>query len=402
VAQPPIETEQSFREMRGPRWRAEPFRLFFPLGVLFAWLGVSHWVLYGTGVRATYSCELHGSLQMQAFLMSFAIGFLFTALPRRTRSAPPSPVEMGLMVGALLLTAGGALAERWWIAQLGYAAAFATLLQFAVRRFLGRAAGRRPPAAFVLVPIAVAQGLAGAACIAAASLQVVRPEAMALGKLLVNQGVFLCLVMGVGSLILPLIGGAPPPPDLGSSPRETRKAIAYATAGFAVIASFALETAGWSRGGPLLRALTVAATLGIGAAAWRPPGRRGLHRRIVWLSVWMIPVGLLVSAAWPAYRVPALHILFIGGFGLMAFAVATHVSIGHLDLQHLSTPRSPVIVAVTAGFLLALAGRLAADASDSYFDHLAWAAGLWLLASGIWLAVFGRHFVRRTPNDVDR
>ena len=56
----PIETEQTFREARGPRWRAEPFRIFFPLGVVLAWLGVSHWLLYGIGLRATYSCELHG------------------------------------------------------------------------------------------------------------------------------------------------------------------------------------------------------------------------------------------------------------------------------------------------------------------------------------------------------
>ena len=301
------------------------------------------------------------------------------------------------VVGALaLVPAGGALAERWWVAQIGYAVAFALLLQFAVRRFLGRAAGRRPPAAFVLVPIAIAQGLGGAVCIAAASLHAVAPAAMALGKLLVNQGVFLCLVMGIGSLVLPLIGGAPPPPDLGSSPRETRKAVAYAAAGAAVIASIVLEVNGWARGGPLLRAAAVAGALGIGAGGWRPPGRPGLHRRVVWLSVWLIPAGLLASAAWPDYRVPALHILFIGGFGLMAFAVATHVSIGHLDLQHLSTRWPPVVVVLTAGFLLALAGRLAADASDSYFDHLTWAAGLWLLASGVWLAVFGRYFLRRS------
>lgn len=174
--------------MRGPLWRAEPFRIFFPLGVVLAWVGVGHWLLYGLGLRSTYSCELHGFVQMQAFMMSFAVGFLFTALPRRTRSAPPSAFEMVLMIGSLITTMGGALAERWWLAQAGYAIVFLVLLQFASRRFLGGAAGRRPPAAFVLIPLGVAQGFAGAGLIAAASVHAVAPWAMSFGKLLVEQG----------------------------------------------------------------------------------------------------------------------------------------------------------------------------------------------------------------------
>jgi uncharacterized protein involved in response to NO len=213
--------------------------------------------------------------------------------------------------------------------------------------------------------------------------------------LLVEQGVFLCLVIGIGSLILPLMGGAAPPPDLGSSPAETRKAVAYAAAGLMIFASFVLEVNGWTRGGPLLRAVVVSGALAAAAGAWRQPGKPGLHRRLVWLAVWLMPTGLLLSALWPDYRVPALHVLFIGGFGLMAFGVATHVSLGHLGLDHLSAGRPPAVIALAIGFLLALIGRLAADASDSYFDHLTWAAAAWLLGSAIWLAFFAPYFLRR-------
>jgi len=390
-----VETEQTFRAAPGPLWRAEPFRVFFPLGVVLAWVGVSHWLLYGTGLRATYSCELHGFVQMQAFLMSFAVGFLFTALPRRTRSAPPSAAEMMLAAAALIATAAGALAERWWVAQAGYAIVFLVVLQFAGRRFLGRAAGRRPPAAFVLVPIAVVQGLVGSGCIAAASLKVASPWASAFGKLLVEQGVFLCLVVGIGSLILPLMSGVAPPSDLGSTPTETRRAAAYVAAGVMIFASFVLEQDGWARIGPLLRAGVVAAALASGAGTLRPPGKRGLHRRLVWLSVWLMPAGLVLSALCPDFRVAALHVLFIGGFGLMAFGVATHVSFGHLGLDHLSAGRPPAVVALAIGFLLALMARLAADFSATYFDHLSWAAGAWLLGSAIWLGFLAPHFLRR-------
>jgi uncharacterized protein involved in response to NO len=53
-------------DARGAAWRAEPFRLFFPLGVVLGAVGVGHWLLYASGVTATYSCQLHGLLQMQA------------------------------------------------------------------------------------------------------------------------------------------------------------------------------------------------------------------------------------------------------------------------------------------------------------------------------------------------
>jgi hypothetical protein len=54
---------------------------------------------------------------VQAFLTAFALGFLFTALPRRTRSAPPTTGELAAAAGALGLAAAGALAERWVIAE---------------------------------------------------------------------------------------------------------------------------------------------------------------------------------------------------------------------------------------------------------------------------------------------
>jgi hypothetical protein len=133
----------------------------------------------------------------------------------------------------------------------------------------------------------------------------------------------------------------------------------------------------------------------LAAGAWRAPGRPGLHRRLVWLAVWLMPLGLAASAAWPAYRVPALHVLFIGGFSLLAFAIATHVALGHLGLDALARGRPPAVVALAIAFLCALGARLAADASETYFEHLAWAAGLWIAGSAAWLAFFGAKLLAR-------
>jgi uncharacterized protein involved in response to NO len=375
-------------------WRAEPFRTFFPLGVLLAWVGIGHWILYDVGFSATYSCVMHGFVQMQAFMMAFAVGFLLTALPRRTHSAAASALELWAAAVLLVTTTAAALAEDWVVAELAYAGIFLLLLQFALRRFVGGRAGRRPPASFVLVPIAMFHGLAGAALMIAATRHGAAAWTTRLGRLLIEQGVFLCLAVGIGSLVLPLIGGRPPPADLGSSPRESWRVRAYAAAGAAVFLSCVLEAAGWSRFGPLLRAAVVAAGLGMAGAA-RLPGKPGAHRRLVWLSVWLMPTGLLVSALAPDYRVPALHILFIGGFSLMAFGVATHVALSHLDLPELAAGNPRPVIAFGAAFLLALAARLAADMSHTYFDHLAWAAGMWIAGSVVWIVFFGPRLLRR-------
>src|SRR4029077_7327872 len=89
--------------------------------------------------------------------------------------------------------------------------------------------------------------------------------ALVLGRLLVTQGTFFCLVMGTGAPALPLMSGDNPPPDLGTSPRVTRVAAAYLCAGIAVVGTLLAEAFGSDRIAPVLRGLVVAATLARGA-----------------------------------------------------------------------------------------------------------------------------------------
>ena len=103
-----------------PTIRTEPFRIFFPLGVILGWAGIGHWLLYATGLASTYSCETHGLVQTQAFLPAFGLGFLLTAIPRRTRSAPASGVELTVATVLPVLVAGFALAERRVLAEIAY------------------------------------------------------------------------------------------------------------------------------------------------------------------------------------------------------------------------------------------------------------------------------------------
>jgi hypothetical protein len=79
----------------------------------------------------------------------------------------------------------------------------------------------------------------------------------------------------------------------------------------------------------------------------------------------------------------------------MAFAVATHVTPSHLDLEAAALGRPPAVIVLGAAFLLAMCARLAADVSNTYFDDLGWAAALWLIGSAAWLVFLGPKLLRR-------
>jgi uncharacterized protein involved in response to NO len=368
-------------------WRREPFRVFFPLAILLGWVGVGHWLLYASGATSSYSCYAHGLVQMQVFMPALATGFLLTALPRRTQSAPPTRWEVALP--AILLVAGAvaALMERALPTEGAYLALLLLLVRFAAMRMRGPMAGRRPPASFVLVPIALLNGAVGAVLLLAGG-----SETIALGRLLVEQGVFLSLVLGVGALVLPLVAGRTPPADLDQSPRERTRFLLYLLIGLSVDATLLAETRGFVSAAPLARAAVVAVGLAV-SGAWRLPVQPGLHRWLTWVGAWLAPLGLAASGLAPDYRVPALHILFIGGFATLGLGVATHVSFGHLGLVPVKHGRR-MVPALALGLLLALLARVAADWSHGYFQHLGWAAASWIAGTAAWLMVLGPRLLR--------
>ena len=67
----------------------DPYRIFFPLGVLLGTAGVSIWLLYWLGLTAGYSGRAHAFVQIEGFLYAFIAGFLLTAIPRFTGTTVP-------------------------------------------------------------------------------------------------------------------------------------------------------------------------------------------------------------------------------------------------------------------------------------------------------------------------
>src|SRR5580765_1014515 len=66
----------------------EPFRIFFPQGVLSGIVGVSLWPLYFTKLLSLYPGQNHARIMVYGLFGAFIFGFLGTAMPRML-SVPP-------------------------------------------------------------------------------------------------------------------------------------------------------------------------------------------------------------------------------------------------------------------------------------------------------------------------
>src|ERR1043165_5313341 len=72
----------------------EPFRVFFPAGVLAGITGVALWPLYFWGVTQFYPGQLHARIMACGLFGGFIFGFLGTAMPRMLSANPLRVAEV--------------------------------------------------------------------------------------------------------------------------------------------------------------------------------------------------------------------------------------------------------------------------------------------------------------------
>jgi len=357
-----------------PTWRREPYRLLFPLGAALGLLAVLPFALRGAGGGSL--ALFHSAAQLQGFLTCFALGLLFTFLPRRTGTAPPAAATVLACVALVAASAACAWFHAALASYLCWIGVAALALAFTVRR-MGREARRRLSPAFAWVPLSMAAGLCGALLAALGPLlgRGPAPAAWAVGRGLLTQGLLAGLVVGVGGVWLPEVTqGEAPPEEL--APR--RGALLHLAAAGLFFGSFAIEPWAGEQVGFGVRAALAAAALLASARIHRRPSLPGLHRRLVWLGAWMVPAGFALGALSPRLHGAALHVLFVGGYAQLALALAVPVALA-------GSPRAAALAgsppALRVASLLLAAAFLARVA-----------AALDLSRVAAWLAVAGAAF----------
>ncbi|WP_242342288.1 NnrS family protein [Anaeromyxobacter terrae] len=362
---------------RAPGWRREPYRVLFPLGAGLAVVAVLPFVAGGAGGGALG--VFHPLAQIDGFLSCFLAGVLFTFVPRQTRTPPPGRWQMLAALALPLASVASAWAGRGALAHGLWLALAAVVLGFTVRR-VRVAGGTPPPAVAVWVPLSILAGATGALLSALAPLASATsaPRAWIIGRGLLAQGFVTGLVLGVGAILLPRLTRGEDAVVL--RPERLRRAAGlHAIAALAFFGSFPVEVLYDARLGMALRALVATLVLVLAAGIHRPPTLPGVHRQLVWIASWLLPLGFWLAALAPRLRTAALHVVFVGGFTQLTLAVAAHVVLSRGGRGPALEESPWTARAVAALLALAVGARLL--------------AAIDLARIPFWLAVAGMAFI---------
>lgn len=381
----------------------DPYRVFFPLGILLGLAGVSVWPLYYFGVTEGYSGRAHAFVQICGFLYSFAAGFLLTAIPRFTGTQAPSRRLQYFLAGLLVFCVVAFELGRFTFGHSAFLAAHVTVITVAARRFLRRQ--QNPPATFGLVGFGLITGALAAALNAAVAFELIAPFWDPLARRLLTEGMFLMLVLGVGGFLGPRLLGFAALPKLvipaavgAKTPAFNTASLAYAGAGFILLLSLVVEYGLDFGPASFLRAGITTAVIAGTVRPWQPPAVRTTLAWCVWTANLLVVLGVWLVAFAPAYRADFLHVLFIA-FTLLIVAVGTRVTLSHGGHPLSREQRSwPLRVGLATG-LVAMLVRLGAPfAPSTYFDHLAWAGMLWMAGITVW-GFYLTNLLRARPCD---
>jgi uncharacterized protein involved in response to NO len=360
----------------------EPFRVFFPIGALGGFGGAFLWLGPYMDLGLPSGELYHGLLQVQGFVMAFAVGFLMTVLPRFMETDGCKGWEIGLGVVLLVGSMVALFLGDLEVGEFGFLALLVHLMVFAFRRFVVR--NDNPPAPFVLVGFGLLCGVAGVGL-----LLYPLPYFNRLGQNLLEQGMFLAFVMAVGSYLGPrLLYGVKGFPET-EGPVFRKQLWMYTAVGSLLLLSFFVEAGGLPVIGRLLRALVVTLQLLVEIRIYRRPHTGYWHLYLMWFSFWCVLLGLWLASLFPAYEMTMLHITFVGGFGLLTIMIGSRVITGHCDVKDLWLQSAWQLGVPGVLILLAVVARLVAGFnSETYAIFLVCGVCLWLLAMLVWGMLF--------------
>jgi len=370
----------------------EPYRLFFPLGILIAIVGVGHWPAYAFGWNAQYSSFFHSSIQTQVYMTCFIIGFLMTAMPKFASAPHATQGEVLRFLGFILGNTIALSFGKWIAAEICFAGVLISLLLFAKKRIAARTQSALPPLEFIWIPIAILHGLTGTILMILIQLKKAPQVWFQVAKLMSEQGFILCVVIGVGGFLAPRLMGTfrtyAKPGQLPQDPALVKirqmVLLGHVFAGGLFFASF------WIGMRHLDFSYFLRASIITGEYLWTcsyliPPRSKDFYAKLIWISLWMVVLGSWSAAFFSSYRTAMLHLIFIGGFSLMIFSVATMVVLSHGGEPE--KIRRPLAILWISGIGVAgsLACRIAASfAPEKYFLLLGIAGILWTVTAGLW------------------
>ncbi|MBP7843174.1 MAG: NnrS family protein [Proteobacteria bacterium] len=351
-----------------------PYKPFFFVGTMSSMIGVLLWITYATIDGHPYPGRLHAHLMMGVFLMSFALGFLMTALPKLTQSFYTTQYEFifsSLILGWLTTVAMLDSTEESFF--IGIILLVLFLIYFASRRL--KLGNFQFPNFFPLLFWGLFSALGG-------SLLFFTEKYRSAGEALFYQNFMLCLVLGIGTFLVPKVLAI-------STPSKIYSKLSYTVIGFILTASlFLYEVTGHTIYSYVRAALTTFIILFSWKIFTKAESKTSLKLGIR-VALTGIMIGLWVLAVLPQYRLEGLHSIYVLGFSLLSYLVASRVIIAHgnhglaLELNN-KYIRTLVFFLVLAG----LTRIAAAFIPNGYEKHLAYASASFTIGVLVWSKFF--------------
>ena len=353
----------------------EPYRLFFPLGILLLLWGALLWVPMIWNPE-NYPVVLHRYLMINGFAGCFISGFLMTAIPKFSRTMTATKTEI---LAFMFVTAGGlAFAYRGQENLVFFFSSLQplTIFIFMLSRILRRQ--ENPPYTFIFIFVGLLLWFLSALGSIFFDAEVF--------KQLHYEGAIASIILGVGSRLIPGILGhvdivkaqrkiyEPPNPLLKTVPLHF----------FLMIAGFVASYLVPHPWGQSIRALIVSI---VAFSYWRIgklPKERTALTWSLWVSGWMIVLSFILQALFEDGLIHLGHSFFITGIVLLSLLVATRVLQSHgprdKTLEDLKT-----LHFVTGFILLAAVVRVSAYfMPESYSSHLAYSSLLLVAGVSVW------------------
>jgi len=361
----------------------DPYRLLFPLGLIYLLIGVSIWFPIAFFHSEYYPVILHHFLLIDGFMLSFIGGFLMTAVPKFSKSYPTKPLELIIFAILPFLGLKDALNESNNILLISMLQSL-FLLQFMLMRIFKRK--ENPPYTFIFIPMALLM------------IAVVSLLGFFDSPYYSIEALFLCpislIILGIGSRLIPGILGhveivkqqreiyEKPLPLFSTIPKNILiLSLLFISTffyqhwisnliQFQIVAYFAFKY--WNLGiAPKTKT----------ALTWS-----------IWITCWFFVSGYLLKLLWPSGAIHGLHWIFIAVFANLAILISTRVTVSHAG-QESSLENSKILFWITFFSIFAMSTRiLAYILTDLYESHLGYGAFLMIVMAFLWIFKYARYF----------
>jgi uncharacterized protein involved in response to NO len=355
--------------------RKEPYRLFFPLGVLFLLWGALIWLplIWGGG---GYPVLAHRYLMLNGFVGCFIGGFLMTAVPKFSQTTTANLWEVFLFLVVTVLGVGLAYGEWADLVFLISSLQALIILFFLFSRILKRRAN--PPYSFVFIFVGLFlwlfSGLAGIFFDAEAF------------KHLHYEGAIASIILGVGSRLIPGILGHVEIVNSQRAKYEKRISVLKTVPlpFFLIMLSFVVSYFLSESLGRVIRAFDVLIIGFMYWRLWKTPVEKTALTWSIWSAAWLVVLSFVVKAFTFDGLIHMSHFFFIGGVVLLSLLIATRVLQSH-GPKDKTLEQSNVLYFVTGLIILAAATRVSAYLlPDLYLSHLGYSSLLLSSAVIIW------------------